>query len=144
MDPNVRYDNTTSKFNFQCPGLKVKVTVAILRKQKTTNLCHRSSPYIYQLISIYLHAIVGYYNISSNFNFQVAGLKVRVTVAFFFCHCSSLCICQRILICLQNSFGYYNISSEFNFQVAGLKVKVTVVIFRKEKAHNKTTTFSSL
>ena len=30
-----------------------------------------------------LHTIVGYYNILSKFNFQVAGLKVKVTVAFF-------------------------------------------------------------
>ena len=31
---------------------------------------------------MYLHTIVGYYNISSNFNFQVAGLKVKVTNYF--------------------------------------------------------------
>ena len=27
------------------------------------------------------HTIVGYYNISSKFNFQIAGLKVKVNVA---------------------------------------------------------------
>ena len=32
FDTNVGYDNISSKFDFQCPGLKVKVTVAIFRK----------------------------------------------------------------------------------------------------------------
>ena len=36
--------NTTSKFNFQCPGLKVKVTVAILRKQKQQTIVIALAP----------------------------------------------------------------------------------------------------
>ena len=32
LHTNVRFDTITSKFNFQGPGLKYKVTVAILRK----------------------------------------------------------------------------------------------------------------
>ena len=62
-------------FNFQAAGLKVKVTLAILEK-----LCQHFSPCIYQWILIYLHIIVGYYNISSKFNFQYAGLNVKVAV----------------------------------------------------------------
>ena len=33
---------------------------------------------MYQLILMYLHTIVWYYNISSKVNFQVAGLKVKI------------------------------------------------------------------
>ena len=44
---NVGYDNISSKFDFQGPGLKVKDTVASLKK-----LCHRSSAYIYEWILI--------------------------------------------------------------------------------------------
>ena len=68
--------NIASRLNFQVVGLKVKVTVAVFRKN-----CHRSSPCIYQWILMYNHTIVGYYNISSNF--QVAGLKIKVTLVIF-------------------------------------------------------------
>ena len=34
---NAGYDNISSKFDFQDPGLKVKFTVAIFRKKKQTN-----------------------------------------------------------------------------------------------------------
>ena len=78
---------------------------------------------------MYLHTVVGYYNISSKFCFQVAGLKFKVTVAIFRekknCHPSSPCIYQWILMYLHTVVGYYNISSKFCFQVAELKVKVT-------------------
>ena len=46
---NVGCDNISSKFDFQGPGLKFKVTVAIFRKKH----CHHSSAYIYQGILKY-------------------------------------------------------------------------------------------
>ena len=56
-----------------------------------------------------LHTIVGYYDISNKYNFQVAGFKVKVTVAIFrkkkLCHCSSPCIYQWILIYLHTLVG---------------------------------------
>ena len=45
--------------------------------------CHRSSAYIYQWILIEFHTNVGYNNISCKFDFQDAGLKVKVTMAIF-------------------------------------------------------------
>ena len=81
---NVGYDNISSKFDFQGLGLKAKVTAAIFRKKKTTKkLCHRSSAYIYLWILIQLHTNVWYNNILSKFDFQGAGLNVKVTVAIF-------------------------------------------------------------
>ena len=35
---NVGYDNILSKFEFQSPGIKVKVTVAIFRKKTVITL----------------------------------------------------------------------------------------------------------
>ena len=35
---NVGYDNISSKFNFQGPGLKVRATVAIFRKKNFITL----------------------------------------------------------------------------------------------------------
>ena len=51
-------------------------------REKKTN-CHYSSAYIYQWILIYLHINDGNDNIFGKFNFQVAGLKVKLTVAIF-------------------------------------------------------------
>ena len=54
--------------------------MAIFRKK-----CHRSSACIYQwiLVHVYLHTIVVHENISSKFNFQFNGLKVKVSVDIF-------------------------------------------------------------
>ena len=122
--------------------LKVKLTVA--------TFSHRTSPCIYQWVLIYLHTIVAYHFISSEFNIQVAGLKVKVTVGNYnyflknkkkkkkkLCRCSSSCIYQWILIYLHTIVGYYNISSKSNFQVAALKVKATVAILREKKKKKK-------
>ena len=83
---NIGYYNISSKFDFQGPGLKVKVVVAIFRKKT----CRRSSPCIYQWLLILLHKNVGYDIISSKFDFQGSRLKVKVTMAIFFfyksCH----------------------------------------------------------
>ena len=113
--------NISSNFNLQEAGLKVKVTVAVFRKKK--EICHHSSPCIYQWILIYLHTIAGYYNILSKFNFKLAGLKVKVTVAIFrkkvvitlflekkSCHHSrtSPCIYQSIFIYLHTFVGIFS------------------------------------
>ena len=57
------------------PGIKVKVTVATLKKN-----CQYPSLYIYKWILIYLNPIVVYYNISSKIEFQGAGFKVKVSI----------------------------------------------------------------
>ena len=63
---------------------------------------HNIRAYIYQWILIHIH--VWYDNISSKFNFKVAGLKVKVTVAIF--RDSNPCIYQWILIYLHTIVGY--------------------------------------
>ena len=63
---------------FRVLGLRSRSPRPFLEK-----LCHRSSAYIYQWILICLHTNVGYYNISSEIDFQGAGLKVKETVAVF-------------------------------------------------------------
>ena len=76
-------------FDFQGPGLKVKVTEAVFRKK----YCFCSSAYIY-------------FNITSHkcwsmFDFQGPGLKVKVTVAIFrkkYCFHSSAYIYLWILL----------------------------------------------
>ena len=65
------------------------------------NVCHRSINGFYiftKLLGIVISQakVVGYCNISSKFNFQVAWLKVKVTVPILrkikLCHHSCLCI----------------------------------------------------
>ena len=73
---NVAYDSTSSKFNFQVARLKVKVTLDIFRKKKMP--CRHSSLCVYQCILIYLQTSVGHHNISSKFDFQGPGFKVKV------------------------------------------------------------------
>ena len=59
------------------PGVKVKVTVAIFRK----TLSSLSSLHLLIDFNI-IHTNVGYDNISSKFDFQCPGLKVKVTGYF--------------------------------------------------------------
>ena len=68
--------------------------------------CHVSSTYIYWWILIYLHTNVGYDNISSRFDFQGPGLKVKVTDFFYnpphnsdrvlWFHVGHLCVCPSV------------------------------------------------
>ena len=46
-------------------------------------LCHCSSAFIYEWLSIWLHTMVGYYKIWDKFHFQPAWLKVKVIVSIF-------------------------------------------------------------
>ena len=89
-----------SKFNFQVNGLEVKVSVANFRKNKTKKKTKKkthththtqkqqqqNNNVVIALVPKFInrfqynHRNVGYDNISSKFYFQVAGLKVKVTV----------------------------------------------------------------
>ena len=74
----MEYDFILNTFEFMHSRAKVKVTVAIFRKKK-------SSLYalIYRPISILYHANVKYDNILHKFEFECSRAKVKVTVAIF-------------------------------------------------------------
>ena len=66
-----------ASFDFQGPGLKVKVA-DFLEK-----LCHCSGAYIYGWILIQLHTNVRYDNISIKFDFWGPRFNVKVILAIF-------------------------------------------------------------
>ena len=69
LHTNVGYDNISSKFDFQGPSLKVKVTVAIFRKQKN---------FVISLVPIFINGFS--YNCTQRLSIIIskAGLTIRV------------------------------------------------------------------
>ena len=79
---------------------------------------------MYQWVLIWLHINVWYSNILSKFNFQVAGLKVKVIVAIFRKKDFVIALAPAFINISSHICGYDNISSRFDFQGPGLKVKL--------------------
>ena len=76
----MKYDNILNKCEFEGSRVKVKVTVAVFRKNK---LCHRSSAFIYGLILILLQTNMLYDYTLGKFKSECSWAKVKVTVAIF-------------------------------------------------------------
>ena len=120
------YTNISSKFDFQSPGLKVKVTVAIFR--------NTLDGFWYSF-----KQMLGIISSRAKLTFGASELKIKVTKAIFrkFCYGSSAYIHWWILIQLHTNVLYDNISSKFNFRGTSIKVNVVLAIFRKKKKKNK-------